>query len=195
MDNDCLYNEEDILYQIANGDEQAFSVLVKKYSSVLYAHALMYLKNATVAEELVQDVFLSLWQHRHDLPGLHNFRGYIFVMVRNRVISEFRRKILLPIDLGDDDIELADANPAGSLETKELSEILQHAITMLPPRRQQVFKMSRLEGKSYEQIAAELEISKSSVNQHIVEALLFLRTYLRNQLPLLLLLSIPGFGE
>lgn len=190
MDNDCLYDEQDILLRVANGHEQAFSILVKQFSAVVYTHALTYLKNAAIAEEVTQDVFMSIWRRREELPDVSNFKGYLHVVTRNRVISEFRKKIQPNKEWADDNIELQEPNPADSLETRQLSEILMKAINKLPPRRQQVFKMSRLEGKSYEEIAADLGISRSSVNQHIVEALVFLRTYLRNYAPLLLFLII-----
>lgn len=190
MDNDCLYTEPGLLRQVAGGCEQAFSLLVKEYSAIVYTHALTYLKNTSLAEEVAQDVFMKVWRNRAMLPSIQNFKGYIFVIVKNSVISEFRKKTIAANECSDD-IALKDPDPADSLEARQLSELLTKAMNKLPPRRQQVFKMSRLEGKTYEEIAHELGISKSSVNQHIVEALLFLRTYLRNEAAFLLLLSLP----
>ena len=179
-----------MLRQVADGCEQAFSQLVKEYSAIVYTHALTYLKNAALAEEVAQDVFMKVWRNRGALPSIHNFKAYLFVIVKNTVISEFRKKTITANECSDD-IALKDPDPADSLEARQLSELLAKAMNKLPPRRQQVFKMSRIEGKTYEEIAHELGISKSSVNQHIVEALLFLRTYLRNEAAFILLLSLP----
>ena len=190
MDNDCLYTGPGLLRQVADGCEQAFSQLVKEYSAIVYTHALTYLKNAALAEEVAQDVFMKVWRNRGALPSIHNFKAYLFVIVKNTVISEFRKKTITANECSDD-IALKDPDPADSLEARQLSELLAKAMNKLPPRRQQVFKMSRIEGKTYEEIAHELGISKSSVNQHIVEALLFLRTYLRNEAAFILLLSLP----
>ena len=93
MEHDCAYNEQDILCQVANGDEKAFSILIKQYSAVVYTHALMYLKNAVLSEEVTQDVFMSVWRKREELPVVNNFKGYLHVISRNRIISEFRKKM------------------------------------------------------------------------------------------------------
>lgn len=182
MKNDCLYNEQKILLLVSNGNEQAFNEIVKKYSAVIYTHALTYIKNAVQAEEITQDIFMNLWQRREELPHISNFRGYLYAMVRNRTISEFRKKILALNDQKVDELESLSPGPVDSVEMRQLLEILMLGIQKLPTRRKQVFIMSRFDGMSYDEIARKLGISKSSVNQHIVEALVYLRTYLRNKM-------------
>lgn len=186
MQNDCLYNEQEILFQVAGGDQRAFTLLVEQHTATIYAHVLTYIKNAFRAEEIVQDVFMNVWKHRAELPSITNFPGYLYVMTRNRTISAFREKIFNPGEPEKDELEADELNPAGALELRQLSETLQQGIALLPPRRKQVFAMSRFDGMSYDAIAKELGVSKSAVNQHIVEALLFLRTYLRDQTGILL---------
>lgn len=181
MENDYLYNEKDILTRVAASDERAFAALVEYYTPVIYSHVLSYIKNAFRAEEITQDIFLQVWKHRNELPGIDNFRGYIYVITRNRVISAFRQKIFTWEESEKDELETSMPDPQAAAEFREVSQMLQHAIDRLPPRRKEVFIMSRFEGLSYEKIALHFGISKSAVNQHIVEALVFLRTFLRNQ--------------
>lgn len=181
MGNDCVYNEQDILARVAAGDQAAFTLLVQQHTATIYAHVLAYLKNAVRSEEIVQDIFMNVWKHRTELPGIANFPGYLYVMTRNRTHSAFREKLFDVREPEKEELESNALNPAGALEYRQLSETLVRGIGLLPPRRRQVFTMSRLDGMNYEQIARELGISKSAVNQHIVEALVFLRTYLRNQ--------------
>lgn len=181
MENDCLHNEKDILVRVAGDDERAFAVLMDYYTPIVYSHVLSYIKNAFRAEEVTQDIFLQVWKHRNELPDIENFRGYIYVITRNRVISAFRQKIFTWDESEKDELETSMMNPQAAAEFREISEILQNAIDHLPPRRKEVFKMSRFEGQSYDKIALHLGISKSAVNQHIVEALVFLRTFLRNR--------------
>ena len=190
MENDCLNNEKEILARVAKGDQKAFELLIDEYSTTIYKHVLTYLKNVSRAEEITQDIFMSVWLHRADLPSIDNFAGYLFVMTRNRTNSAFREK-LLKTDEPKDELESNWLNPARALEYRQLSEVLREGIDLLPPRRKEVFAMSRFEGKSYDEIAGALEISRSGVNKHIIEALLFLRTYLANRMSLFLALLLP----
>lgn len=181
MGNDCVYNEQDTLVRVAQGDQRAFVLLVEQHTPAVYSHVLTYIKNASRAEEITQDIFMKLWKHREELPAVTNFKGYLYVVTRNSTMSAFRERIFRWDHADKDELEAAGLDPAGALELRQLSETLAKGIELLPPRRKQVFIMSRSEGLSYEEIALQLGISKSAVNQHIVEALVFLRTYLRNQ--------------
>jgi RNA polymerase sigma-70 factor (family 1) len=183
---DSLYSEQDILEKIAGGNQRALATLIEQYGAVIYAHVLSYIKNAYRAEEVTQDIFMSVWKHREELPSVQNFRGYLFVLTRNRTISALREKLVRYDETEKDELQ-TDVNPAGLLEYRQLSEALQRGIDHLPPRRKEVFRLSRFDGKTYDEIAYQLNISKSAVNKHIIEALVFLRTFLRNEIGCILL--------
>lgn len=189
MENDSLNTEPEILKKIAAGDEHAFEHLVEQYTAIIYAHVVSYLKNASRAEEITQDIFMSIWLHREELPAIQNFRGYLFVLTRNRTISAFRERIFR-YDEAEKDELLTTVNPEGLLEYRELSEALKRGIDQLSPRRKEIFMMSRFEGKTYDQIAHHFTISKSAVNKHIIEALAFLRTFLHNEMGSLMAAAI-----
>jgi len=188
------YNENALLNRVAKGQQQAFATLVGIYSPKIYAHVLTYIKNAPLAEEITQDIFLQLWKHRTELPEITNFPGYLHIITRNRTISELRRKLDVFTEMGMEDAEEDLLNPVQQLEYRQLSEVLMRGIELLPPRRKQVFRMSRFEGMSYEKIATELGISKGTVNEHMVEALLFLRSYLRSQMGTAITVSLLLYG-
>lgn len=188
------YNESELLCLVAAGNQQAFAMLVDKYSAKIYAHVLNYIKNAPLSEEITQDIFLQIWKHRAELPGISNFPGYLHVITRNRTISELRKKLDIFSEAGADDAEEDLLNPVLQLEYRQLSDVLMRGIELLPPRRKQVFKMSRFEGMSYEGIAGELGITKGTVNEHMVEALVFLRSYLRSQMGTAISVSLLLYG-
>lgn len=195
-----LNSDNELLSQVAAGSQRAFTVLVERYSAKIYAHVLTYIKNASRSEEITQDIFLKLWEGRQELPGIVNFPGYLHVITRNRTISELRKKLESFNEAGEEEVEDVQLNPGQQMEYRQLSDMLLRGIELLPPRRKQVFRMSRFDGMSYDRIAAELGISKGTVNEHIVEALLFLRSYLRNQSggmisPLLVLLLYRWLTE
>ncbi|MBO9631573.1 MAG: RNA polymerase sigma-70 factor [Chitinophagaceae bacterium] len=182
------YEEKQLLLQIANADQASFSLLMKNHWSSVYVFALMYLKVAETAEEITQDVFVDIWNNRQKLPDLDNFRNYLFIIARNKTYSRLRKRLAVLVESNSDKIKEELYNPDAQLIYKELYNELNNAIDQLPPRRKQVFMMSRFEGLSHAAIADKLGISKQTVNEHIVEALQFLRTALRSHSGLSLLL-------
>jgi RNA polymerase sigma-70 factor (ECF subfamily) len=177
-----VYNnpeEHSLLERIAHGDQAAFAQIVDKYTNIIYPYLLYWLKRTHEAEELTQDIFLRLWRNRAKLPHLENFPGYVFVVTRNRANSALKAQLLGSEEINDDRLSSLLTDPSRSLENKELAAILDEGIDALPPRRREVFLLSRLEEQTYEAIAERLGISRSAVRQHIVEALVFLRHYLK----------------
>lgn len=174
------YDEHPVLARLAAGDEAALSELMKRYWQTIYLHCLSYLKKAEVAEEITQDIFIQVWKLREKTPELNSFQDWIFILTRNKTISELRkRKDHLPEDVIDS-IATESPDPDAQLSYKELHQTLMQGMERLSPRRKEIFKLSRLQGKTHGEIAEELGISKYTVNEHILEALNFLRTYVRN---------------
>jgi RNA polymerase sigma-70 factor (ECF subfamily) len=173
-----LYDENEILFKVASGDQKAFTILVDNYWNKVYSHALAYTKSSSRAQEITQDVFLKIWYKRKSLPEIRDFKNYLFILSRHHIISAMRKK------LGDftcnDLLETPEGTliPDQQLEYKETWNLILEGIEKLPTARKAIFKMSRLEGLSYEDIAEKRNISKNTVKEHIVLALNFLRTYI-----------------
>jgi RNA polymerase sigma-70 factor (family 1) len=182
LNNILLHTETALLARVADGDQRAFTGFVTYYTPVVYKHLLFYIRNAAIAEELTQDVFISIWRNRERLRNMENFAGYLYVCTRNKINMAFRQKLQAFVEPPPDMLQTLLANPDAAIELKELSATLQKAIELLPARRQEVFRLSRFEHKTYDEIASLLQISKSTVKEHILEALAFLRSYLRQEL-------------
>ena len=120
---------------------------------------------------------------RAQLPAVDHFRAYLFRAARNRTISAFRSQLAQTVSADELEIESPYATPAEKIEYQELSAAILLALDKLPARRKEIFLLSRQQGKTHEEIARSLSISRSAVNQHIIEALIFLRTHLRHSLP------------
>ena len=192
LDNPSLFDEKQLLTLVAGGDQKAFTVLVDLYWNQVYGHALAYVKSSPRAQEVTQDVFLHLWNKRDRLPEVNNFKNYLFILGRNRIISSMRKKLDEPADHDHIETLREVLTPDQQLRYKEVYALILDGIEQLPPARKTIFKMSRLEGMSYEEIARRMNISKNTVKGHIVLALNFLRTWLHvrgHLLPLLLFLS------
>ena len=183
------FDEVRELRLIVEGDQKAFSRLVDYYWNRVYSHALAYVKSSQRAQEITQDVFLKVWRKKEVLTEVIDFNNYLFVLGKNQIISAMRIKLISPRSA--DPVEAAEELlvPDKQLEYKQIYHELMEAIDQLPPTRKMVFKLSRLEGLTYDEIATQLSISKNTVKEHIVLALSFLRTHLHKHNELLILLS------
>jgi RNA polymerase sigma-70 factor (family 1) len=163
------------LYKVSQGNQAAFAQLLRKCWNKVYTQAITYLKDPSLAQEITQDVFIKIWSTRSGLTEVQNFSNYLFIVSRNEIISALRKK---GQGFANPDLDMQDnlLLPDERLQYKEFHHRLLQAIEELPPVRKRVFKMSRLEGRSYEEIAKELSISRNGVKDHIVKALNFLRT-------------------
>ena len=172
------YNESELLIQVASGEQKAFTVLVDYYWNKVYSHALAYSKSVTRAQEITQDIFLKVWHKREALTEVRDFKSYLFILGKRHIISSMRKKLesLTGEDLLEtrEDIHIPDQQ----LEYKETWNRILEGIEKLPAVRKVIFKKSRLEGLTYEEIAESSHISKNTVKEHIVLALNFLRTYI-----------------
>ncbi|WEK33535.1 MAG: sigma-70 family RNA polymerase sigma factor [Candidatus Pseudobacter hemicellulosilyticus] len=171
--------EQAILERVAAGEEQAFAELVSHYTPVIYRYLLHWLKQIPLAEEAAQDIFMRIWRNREKLPGMANFRGYLYVVARNQASTLLQQQLLAGGRPTADRLDELLVQPHYSLELKELAKLLERAVAALPPRRKEIFTLSRREGLTYEEIARRLAISRHTVKEHMVAALLFLRQYIQ----------------
>ncbi|MDE1192063.1 MAG: RNA polymerase sigma-70 factor [Arachidicoccus sp.] len=182
---------KDLMQQIADGNELAFKQLFEKFRDKLHVFVKKIVKNKEVAEEIVLDIFTKIWTNRDLAIEITNIERFLFKASVNRSIDYIRAvskdKILKQVIW--DEIQIADVvNSDDILITKNLQENVSAAIHGLPPQRQLIFKLNRENGMSYEQIAAELHISKNTVRNHMVEALRFIRTQLHAHQEIILLI-------
>jgi len=171
-----------LLLQIAEGDEKALTGLVRLYWKNIYAHALYWMKSAEEAEELTQDVFLKIWKARSQINQVDNFENWAFIISRNTIVSAVRKKLKRPTFLQEQELEENSWRPDRLVENQQHYQILLTGIGLLPEKRQQVFRMSRLEGLTHEQIAEQLGMHKDTVAQYIVKAVAFLKSYLQEHI-------------
>ncbi len=169
------YNEQELLLRVAKGDQQAFSRIVERYASLISMHMSVRVKDTMQAEEVMQDILMSIWKHRDKLPEMQNFAGFVYVVTKNKVKNQQKRKDAIMPELTEERAEQSLAASDSTMELKELRSILYRAIEMLPQKRKEVFKMSRLEGFSNEEIAEKLKLSRNTIREHIRESLAFLR--------------------
>lgn len=171
--------EKELLSQLREGDVKAFEYIYRSYSPRLYGSILKIVKSVAVTEELLQDTFQRIWEHRKTIDINRSFKSYLFTIARNLVYDYFnhasRQKLL------ENYLQVKDAMPAydflNPFEEKESEKLLERAIHQLPPQRKLVYTLCKIEGKSYEDVSKVLGISVSTISDHIVKATKSIKAY------------------
>ena len=173
-------NEKELLILLKEGHESAFEEIYKLYSSRLFGNIYKMVKSELIAQEILQEVFIKVWNNRAGIDPQKSFRSYLFRIAENQVYDFFRKavrdkkmqtRLIAVVSEHYEHIE-------EMILKKENNLILQKAIAALSPQRQQVFRLCRLEGKSYNEVGKELGISTSTISDHIVKANKTVREYL-----------------
>lgn len=166
--------------QLREGNAQALDYFYHQYSLRIYRKLLKMVKVDVIAEELVQDVFVRIWDRRHQIDPDCSFRSYLFTIAQN-LVYDLYRKVAREERL-QELIKEASSEMYMHVEEgvflKETSEILNKAINDLPSQQKLVFTLCKLEGKSYEDASATLGISTSTINSHIVTATRSIKGYI-----------------
>jgi RNA polymerase sigma-70 factor (ECF subfamily) len=176
------YNEGLLLRQIAEGNEKSFSILVDHHWNNIYSMSLAYLKSSTLAQDIVQDVFLKVWLKREELPQIKDFNSWLFILARNALLSALRTS-KRQANYGDsllDDLVEPNQSPDRYYDYKQLNELLQQAIEQLSPQQKLVFQLSHEQGLSHEEICERLGIARQTLKNHLVRAMITLRTYIQS---------------
>ncbi|RBL89075.1 hypothetical protein DF182_21290 [Chitinophaga flava] len=175
-----------------NGDEKAFDMIYTRHFIRLVNLAYKKTGNMEASQELVQDVFLSLYRQLSRLPEQTVLENYLFIATRNRIYNYHRHQLLQlkkEALLRDNYTPSSGASP-DRLELKELESLLRDKIQQLPDQCRKVFLLSREEQLSNKEVAERLHISVNTVEQHMRKALRILRASFNDELSLMLLLLL-----
>lgn len=178
-----LPDERLLFARMSTGDQQAFAQIFYHYSQRIYGFILNKTKSEDLAEEIVQEVFIKLWNKREELIGIDNYGGYILTMATNKTY-DFLRKMASEQRLKEQVWSSIQSYSNVTEETLDLNQsraLLNEAIEQLPPQRKRVFLLSRQEGLSHNEIAERMNLSPKTVNNHLVEALRFIKTYIQQK--------------
>ncbi len=176
--------EKELLLMLSQGDEIAFTKLFYAYKNKLYSFILQLTGSAAMAEDVVQETFLKVWRNRAAFSALENFNAYLFKIAQNDAINGLRRQSRGYLIMSAIEREKTDSNDIEDILTgKEMKAVLQQAVDRLPPQQRRVFELSRNEGLKYEEIANQLNISVSTVRNHMVQALKTIREFITSSYP------------
>ena len=187
-------NEERYVAALKEGSREAFTMLYNLYADRLYSFALVQTKSKQMAEDVVQDTFLKLWNNRTNLNCYGNVQALVFTMARNLIIDAFRRQV------ANIDIEAyfnlhealpSTASPEESLYFNETKEHLEQAKAKLSNKECKIYEMSREQNMPIKKIAQTLNLSPQTVKNYLTSTLKVFRSQLRREQLLWLLSLLP----
>lgn len=176
-----LLTDEVLLKLLKISDELAFKEIYRRYWQKLFFAALRKIKNRDVAEDIIQTVFLDLWEKR-ERHSIKNISAYLLTSVKYQVINYIKSAITKKAHLYqiNESRKTEDNNNELALLVKELNEAINKAIHRLPQKTQTIFRLSRFERQSNKDISHLMDVSEKVVEYHITQSLKVLRLYLRD---------------
>ncbi|MFC3562809.1 RNA polymerase sigma factor [Pedobacter jamesrossensis] len=172
------YSDSELVLLVKNGNGTAFKEIYERYWTILFLHGSRVLGDEEDAKDIVQELFVQLWNKADELNFGHSLSAYLFTATKNRILNHLaHRKVK-----SDYEESLRNFVQEGELITeehlreKELALIIEREISLLPPRMREVFELSRKEFLSYKEIAESLNISEHTVRRQVSNALSILRS-------------------
>lgn len=176
---------------LKQGDAETFEKVFFSFAERIYYFAMRYMRNQHDAEEIVQEVFVKLWENRSNLNDQLSFSGYLFTIARNTIFNQNRKKVNEQAyqEYVKVFLENSTRRTEEDLIYSDIKGIVDKVVEDLPPQRKLIYKMSREKGLSYKEIAEELKLSERTVEAHIRLALKTLTQVLDEHyiLPIMLL--------
>jgi len=168
----------DLAIRLRNDDIEAFNSLYWKYHNAIYANALKIIKDPLLAEDITQDVFVTLWERRDTIDPKQDIAGWLFVVSHHKTIDQLKRKLrqALAEKVLQSVIEYPD--PFEKDITLEQIGALEKAVDQLSPQKRKAFELCKVKRITYEKAAEEMHISKYTVKEYLSEAIISIKKYI-----------------
>lgn len=168
---------EELIPLIKNDDKVAFAEFYDRYKGPMYFQAFKMLGDDEEAKDVVQEMFIKLWESRNSLTVKTTVEAYVFRSVRHKVIDFIRHQQTVSryLDSLESYLEKGSAAPDERYIEKETMALFKKELSELPDRMREVFELSRNQGLSHKQIAAQLNISENTVKKQINKAIKHMR--------------------
>lgn len=194
---DNLNDSEELRYleDLKVGKRDAFDFIYARYSKMLLPKMQRMIKSSEIADELMQDVFLRVWLNKSEIDLEKSFKGWIFTIAQNTIYAYYR-KLALDIKMQRHLLETFAEfynQTEDYIFNKERLSLLNEAIEKLPAQRKEIFKLCRIEGKSYQEAAEILSLSPSTVSNQLVSATKYIKRYVFFHAQEFILLCIAAY--
>ncbi len=177
-----LPDDETLASGIRKGDREAFALFFNKYRRVVYYYSLKYLGDPDESEELVQSVFVSIWEHRRLIDKKKSLKNYLYRSVVNAIYNSLKKRaVRRAYMIKEISKPEGSSDPYVQIFDNDLRDKLDNIIGLLPPQQQKILNYRRLEGLSSEEIALKLNISVRTVENQIYRATKLLKDIFRSE--------------
>lgn len=191
MESTPLHTEHELLLRVAGGEQQAFGQLFEQYQAKLGGYVFGWTKSTATAAEIVQDVFLKIWINRAALAEVKNFDTYLYVISRNYTYNALRKaareRLQFKNWLQQADVE--EGEEAFPDIPVNYTPLIEAAVDRLPAQQKKVYELRYLQNLKYELIGQEMGIAPETARKHMQAATRSIAAYVKEQLPVLLMLS------
>jgi RNA polymerase sigma-70 factor (ECF subfamily) len=190
-------DEGELIRRLSLGDRKAFTVLYNRNINNLYRYIYLISKSTELTEEIVQCVFIKIWERRETLENITSFRSYVYRSAKNLLLDHLKRnkteaKILVMVQpVSEESQERSD----DYINYKDYYLMAQDAINLLPEKRRQIVELRTKEELSLDEIAVKLSISKATVKKQLYTGMDFVRKYMHSHSELAIGLFLIGFWE
>jgi RNA polymerase sigma-70 factor (family 1) len=168
----------DLASRLRNDDISAFNTLYWEYHGAIYANAFKLIKDPIIAEDIVQEVFVTLWEKRHTIDPKQNIAGWLFVVSHHKTIDQLKRKLRQALAEKILHAVIEDPNAVENDFTDEQIDAIEKAVDQLSPQKRKVFELCKVQRRTYEKAAEELHISKYTVKEYLSEAIISIKKYI-----------------
>jgi len=170
-------NERSLLQLVSAGDENAFSSLYEHYYDGIYQFIRKYLKSSELSDDICQNVFLKIWEHRAQLNDIQEFNAYAFTIAKRQSLDFLKRAAVeqAAMSLILQNYPIKKNVVEEDQQYAEYMQFIENAVTRLPLQSQLVFNLCRQEHKSYDEAAQILGISRNAIKKHMVRSMKVLR--------------------
>lgn len=169
----------DLASRLRNDDIDAFNSLYWEYHAAVYANALKLIKDPVIAEDIVQEVFVTLWSKRHTIDPEQDIAGWLFVISHHKTVDQLKRKLKQALVKKDSSIFREDHSIIVNTDLKEEQLCaIEEAMGRLSPQKRKVFELCKVQGRTYKKAAEEMHISKYTVKEYLSEALVSIKKYI-----------------
>lgn len=182
-----------LLERLGKGDQNAFQEIYQRYWYKLFQVARRKVLFDEDAEEIVQDIFVDLWERREQLL-INDLSKFLFKAVKYQLLDYLKAQIVRQSYQNSNQLfnQDTDTQTEEQLALKDLNEAILTGIDHLPSKTQEIFRLNRLEGKSAKEIAALLQIPERTIEYHITQALRTMRSYLKDFIVYTLSILLPN---
>lgn len=170
-------SDHDLISLVRQGSEAAFKEVYLRYDSLLYIYAYKKLQNKAEAQDVVQEVFITLWNSRETFILKSTLSGFLYKSVLNKVFNIFKHQHIIQqyISSGEHFIETDSAETDYLVREKDIAALIEKEIAAMPPRMREIYELKRKEFLSTKEIAARLQISEMTVSTQMKRALKLLK--------------------